>query len=103
MQDIIVMQTLSEGTENIQDVYEDVLTAKNAKDQINQDYELNWLKETCNDFISQVNDRLFDLLCVVEKMDKEHIEEVNSVFENFVSNVFDIQEKLNNKMKVEEM
>ena len=97
------MQSKSIQTENIKDIYEDVLTAKNAKDQINQDYELSWLNETCTDFISQVNDRLFDLLCVVEKMDKEHIEEVNSVFENFVSNVFDIQEKLNNKMTVEEM
>lgn len=97
------MQSKSIQTENIKEVYEDVLTAKNAKDQINQDYELSWLNETCTDFISQVNDRLFDLLCVVEKMDKEHIEEANSVFENFVSNVFDIQEKLNNKMKVEEM
>lgn len=96
------MQSKSNQTENIRDVYEDVLTAKNAKDQINQDYELSWLSETCTDFISQVNDRLFDLLCVVEKMDKEHIEQANNVFENFVSNVFDIQEKLNNKMKVEE-
>lgn len=97
------MQSKSIQIENIKDVYEDVLTAKNAKDQINQDYELNWLNETCTDFISQVNDRLFDLLCVVEKMDREHIEEANSVFEDFVSSVFDIQEKLNNKMKVEEM
>lgn len=97
------MQSKSTQIENIKEVYEDVLTAKNAKDQINQDYELSWLNETCTDFISQVNDRLFDLLCVVEKMDKEHIEEANSVFENFVSNVFDIQEKLNNKMKVEEI
>ena len=93
------MQSKSIQIENIKDVYEDVLTAKNAKDQINQDYELSWLNETCTDFISQVNDRLFDLLCAVEKMDRE----ANSVFENFVSNVFDIQEKLNNKMKVEEM
>ena len=97
------MQSKSTQIEDIKDVYEDVLTAKNAKDQINQDYELSWLNETCTDFISQINDRLFDLLCVVEKMDREHIEEANSVFENFVSNVFDIQEKLNNKMKVEEM
>ena len=97
------MQSKSIQIENIKDVYEDVLTAKNAKDQINQDYELSWLNETCTDFISQINDRLFDLLCVVEKMDRKHIEEANSVFENFVSNVFDIQEKLNNKMKVEEM
>lgn len=97
------MQSKSIQIENIKDVYKDVLTAKNAKDQINQDYELSWLNETCTDFISQINDRLFDLLCVVEKMDREHIEEANSVFENFVSNVFDIQEKLNNKMKVEEM
>lgn len=93
------MQSKSEQTGNIQDIYEDVLTAKNAKDQINQDYELSWLKETCNDFISQINDRLFDLLCAVEKMDKSHINEANSIFENFVSNVFDIQEKLNNKME----
>lgn len=97
------MQSKSTQIENIKEVYKDVLTAKNAKDQINQDYELSWLNETCTDFISQVNDRLFDLLCVVEKMDKEHIEEANSVFENFISNVFDIQEKLNNKMKDEEM
>lgn len=97
------MQSKSNQTENIKDVYEDVLTAKNAKDQINQDYELSWLNETCDDFISQVNDRLFNLLCVVEKMDKKHIEEANNVFEDFVSNVFDIQEKLNNKMNVEEM
>ena len=97
------MQSKSNQTENIKDIYEDVLTAKNAKDQINQDYELNWLKETCDDFISQVNDRLFNLLCVVEKMDKDHINAANDIFDNFVSNVFDIQEKLNNKMKVEEM
>lgn len=97
------MRSKSNQTENIKDVYEDVLTAKNAKDQINQDYELSWLNETCDDFISQVNDRLFNLLCVVEKMDKKHIEEANNVFEDFVSNVFDIQEKLNNKMNVEEM
>jgi hypothetical protein len=97
------MQSKSNQTENIKDIYEDVLTAKNAKDQINQDYELSWLNEVCADFISQVNDRLFDLLCVVEKMDKEHIEEASNVFENFVSNVFDIQEKINNKMKVEEV
>lgn len=97
------MQSKSEHTENIKDVYEDVLTAKNAKDQINQDYELSWLKETCHDFISQVNDRLFNLLCTVEKMDKKHINDANDIFKNFVSDVFDIQEKLNNIMKVEEM
>ena len=97
------MQFKSGQTENIQDVYDDVLTAKNAKDQINQDYELNWLKETCKDFVSQVNDRLFDLLGVVEKMDEKHISDANDIFDNFVSSVFDIQEKLNSKMKVEEM
>ena len=38
-------------TNNMQDVYDDVLTAKNAKDQINQDYEISWLKDKCHDFI----------------------------------------------------
>ena len=43
-------------TDDMQDVYDDVLTAKIAKDQINQDYEISWLKDKCNDFILQVND-----------------------------------------------
>ena len=91
------MQSSIKGMENIKDVYADVLTAKNAKDQINQDYELNWLKDICCDFVSQVNDRMFNLLGVINKMDEEHIDEAYSIFENFVSDVFDIQEKLNNK------
>ena len=78
-------------TNNMQDIYDDVLTAKNAKDQINQDYEINWLKDKCHDFISQVNDKFFDLLGVIEKMDKEHINEAYDIFEDFVSNLFDIQ------------
>lgn len=82
---------------DIQDVYDDVLTAKNAKDQINQDYEINWLRDKCHDFISQVNDKFFDLLGVIEKMDREHINEAYDIFENFVSNVFDIQSKFNNE------
>jgi len=82
---------------NMQDVYDDVLTAKNAKDQINQDYEINWLRDKCHDFISQVNDKFFDLLGVIEKMDKEHINEAYDIFEDFVSNVFDIQSKFNNE------
>lgn len=84
-------------TNDMQDVYDDVLTAKNAKDQINQDYEINWLKDKCHDFISQVNDKFFDLLGVIEKMDREHINEAYDVIENFVSNVFDIQSKFNNE------
>ena len=96
------MQSSIKGIENIKDVYEDVLTAKNAKDQINQDYELNWLKEICRDFISQVNDRMFNLLEVINKMDKEHINDAYDIFEKFVSDVFDIQEKINNKKKEEE-
>lgn len=84
-------------TNNMQDVYDDVLTAKNAKDQINQDYEINWLKDKCHDFISQVNDKFFDLLGVIEKMDREHINEAYDIFEDFVSNVFDIQSKFNNE------
>lgn len=82
---------------DIQDVYDDVLTAKNAKDQINQDYEINWLRDKCHDFISQVNDKFFDLLGVIEKMDREHINEAYDIFEDFVSNVFDIQSKFNNE------
>lgn len=82
---------------DMQDVYDDVLTAKNAKDQINQDYEINWLKDKCHDFISQVNDKFFDLLGVIEKMDREHINEAYDIFEDFVSNVFDIQSKFNNE------
>jgi hypothetical protein len=81
----------------MQDVYDDVLTAKNAKDQINQDYEVNWLRDKCHDFISQVNDKFFDLLGVIEKMDREHINEVYDIFGDFVSNVFDIQSKFNNE------
>lgn len=80
---------------DMQDVYEDVLTAKNAKDHINQDYEINWLKDKCHDFISQVNDKFFDLLGVIEKMDREHINKAYDIFEDFVSNVFDIQSKFN--------
>ncbi len=82
---------------DMEDVYKDVLTAKNAKDQINQDYEISWLKDKCDDFISQVNDKFFDLLAVIEKMDREHISEVYDIFEDFVSEVFKIQEKFNNK------
>lgn len=96
------MQSSIKGMENIKEVYEDVLTAKNAKDQINQDYELNWLQEMCHDFISQVNDRLFNLLEVINKMDKKHINDAYDIFEEFVSDVFDIQEKINNKKKDEE-
>lgn len=82
---------------DMQDVYDDVLTAKNAKDQINQDYEINWLRDKCHDFISQVNDKFFDLLGVIEKMDREHIQEAYDIFEDFVSNVFDIQSKFYNE------
>lgn len=84
-------------TDDIQDIYDDVLTAKIAKDQINQDYEISWLKDKCNDFISQVNDKFFDLLGVIEKMDREHIIKAYDIFEDFVSNVFDIQSKFNNE------
>lgn len=87
----------SKPSSYMDDVYKDVLTAKNAKDQINQDYEISWLKDKCNDFISQVNDKFFDLLAVIEKMDREHISEAYNIFEDFVSEVFDIQEKFNNK------
>lgn len=78
-------------------IYEDVTTSRNAKDYIDQDSELDWLKRMCNDFIGQVNDRFFNLLCAIEKMDSEHIRKANNIFEEFVSEVFDTQEKFNNK------
>jgi len=86
----------SKSNFDMEDIYKDVLTAKNAKDQINQDYELEWLKDKCRDFISQVNDKFFDLLGVIEKMDREHISEAYGIFENFVSDIYEIQEKFNN-------
>jgi hypothetical protein len=93
------VQNSAKEMEKMKDVYEDVLTAKTAKDQINQDYELSWLQDKCNDFISQVNDKFFDLLCVIEKMDSEHIRNAYNIFENFVSDVFDIQEKFSTNQK----
>ena len=90
----------SKPTSDMEDIYKDVLTAKNAKEQINQDYEIEWLKDKCEDFISQVNDKFFDLLAVIEKMDREHISEAYDIFEDFVSEVFEIQEKFNNKKEI---
>lgn len=78
-------------------IYEDVTTSRNAKDYIDQDSELDWLKRMCDDFIGQVNDRFFDLLCAIEKMDNEHIQKANNIFEEFVSKVFDTQDRFNNK------
>ncbi len=90
----------SKSFTEMNDIYKDVLTAKNAKEQINQDYELNWLKDKCDDFISQVNDKFFDLLGVIEKMDKEHINNTYNVLENFISNIYMIQEKFKNKKEI---
>lgn len=87
----------SKPTEENKKIYEDVTTSRNAKDYIDQDLELDWLRRMCKDFIDQVNDRFFDLLCAIEKMDSEHIVEANDIFEEFVSDVFDTQEKFNNK------
>lgn len=78
-------------------IYEDVTTSRDAKDCIDQDSELIWLQRMCEDFIGQVNDRFFNLLCAIEKMDSEHIQKANNIFEEFVSEVFDTQEKFNNK------
>lgn len=88
---------ISSQSDDMEDIYEDVLTAKNAKDQIDQDYELSWLKSMCRDFISQVNDRFFNILAVMDKMDGEHISEAYDTFEEFVSEVFDVQQKFNDK------
>ncbi len=82
-------------TEENMRTYEEVTTSRNAKDYINQDSELNWLKNMCKDFTEQVNDRFFNLLCAITKMDKEHINKANDIFEDFVSDIFDIQEKFN--------
>lgn len=90
----------SKSSSEMDDVYKDVLTAKNAKEQINQDYELNWLKDKCYDFISQVNDKFFDLLVVIEKMDNEHINETCTILEDFILKVYKIQEKLKNKKEI---
>lgn len=90
----------SKSSSEMDDVYKDVLTAKNAKEQINQDYELNWLKDKCDDFISQVNDKFFDLLVVIEKMDNEHINETCTILEDFILKVYKIQEKFKNKKEI---
>lgn len=72
-------------TEENMKVYEDVCTSRYAKDYVDQDEELSWLKDMCHDFIGQVNDRFFDLIGAIEKMDNEHIEKANNIFEDFVS------------------
>lgn len=84
-------------TEENMRIYEDVCTSRYAKDYVDQDAELSWLKDMCRDFIDQVNDRFFDLLGAIEKMDNEHIEEANNIFEDFVSEVFEVQKRFNEK------
>ena len=97
-------EQLKAGEISVHKAYQEVRKRENSifkdrgdpKEYIEQDKELKWLEELCQDFIGQVSG-------AIEKMDKDHINAANDIFDNFVSNVFDIQEKLNNKMKVEEM
>lgn len=84
-------------TEENMKVYEDVCTSRYAKDYVDQDEELSWLKDMCQDFIGQVNDRFFDLIGAIEKMDNEHIEKANNIFEDFVSEVFEVQKRFDEK------
>lgn len=84
-------------TEENMKVYEDVCTSRYAKDYVDQDEELSWLKDMCHDFIGQVNDRFFDLIGAIEKMDDEHIEEANNIIEDFVSDMFEVQKRFNEK------
>lgn len=84
-------------TEENMKVYEDVCTSRYAKDYVDQDEELSWLKDMCHDFIGQVNDRFFDLIGAIEKMDNEHIEKANNIFEDFVSEVFEVQKRFDEK------
>lgn len=84
-------------TEENMKVYEDVCTSRYAKDYVDQDEELGWLKDMCHDFIGQVNDRFFDLIGAIEKMDDEHIEKANNIFEDFVSEVFEVQKRFDEK------
>lgn len=90
----------SKPTEENMKIYQEVTTARNAKDYINQDIELTWLSNICSDFISQVNDKFFNLLCVIEKMDQEHIKKANDIFEDFISDIFNIQEKIKTKKEI---
>ena len=55
------------------------------------------MKDMCHDFIGQVNDRFFDLIGAIEKMDDEHIEEANNIIEDFVSDMFEVQKRFNEK------
>ena len=84
-------------TEENMKVYEDVCTSRYAKDYVDQDEELSWLKDMCHDFIGQVNDRFFDLIGAIEKMDDEHIEEANNIIEDFVSDMFAVQKRFDEK------
>lgn len=86
------MMSYKPSEENMK-LYEYVTTARNAKDYINQDTELDWLRHQCKDFLGQVNDKFFDLLCAVEKMDLDHIKEANIILDGFISDVCKIQER----------
>ena len=86
------MMSYKPSEENMK-LYEYVTTARNAKDYINQDTELDWLRHQCKDFLGQVNEKFFDLLCAVEKMDLDHIKEANIILDGFISDVCKIQER----------
>lgn len=86
----------SKPSEEIRRMCENAMSAKDAKD-IDPDTEIRWLKEICNDFILRINNKFFDMIGAIEKFDTPHIQEAYDVFEDFVSSVFDIQEKFNSK------
>lgn len=90
------MMSYKPSEENMK-LYEYVTTARNAKDYINQDTELDWLRHQCKDFLGQVNDKFFDLLCAVEKMDLDHIKEANIILDGFISDVCKIQERFSDE------
>ena len=83
----------SYASEETKKNFKDVLTKRDPKENIDQDFEIQWLKDTCKEFITRINERYFDSLASIEKMDKEHIHEAYNVMEEFVSNMFDLQGK----------
>lgn len=57
------------------------------KEHIEQDKELKWLEELCQDFIGQVSG-------AIEKMDKDHIEKVHDILGKFESDVSKLYQRV---------
>lgn len=92
----------SYASEETKKNFKDVLTKRDPKENIDQDFEIQWLKDTCKEFITRINERYFDSLASIEKMDKEHIHEAYNVMEEFVSNMFDLQGKFEERRNANE-